>query len=491
MKGKQIFSKLRNRISPYLKRVLDFPYYLDYRRWEKEKQVSFLINISLGIILGIVFFSVLRLQLMENIFNSTMDKLIKKEATAFMKIPKCPIDPPKDTECERLSGKLSKHIVFIDIDNDTYRGWGEPLLIPRNEIARFLKFADKNGANVVALDILFDYPSYNPGEDAELRSVLKDLTKRQSRLKIIFPTIKSSIDNKIRKNIFDDLIDKNPNFYRGFPYESFSQWDRVIRYIRYYDIAKGRDGKNMVLWTVPVLSVALFTNDFSKLKALEPTILADSEHNRTQKYRIELSNKNKTRLEIGNNELFSNRIRFAFLPPGTFGGEGNLFDERILPKEIEIKIEAFQQKLRDRTANRIVIIGTSSRDKESWYRTPVGDMAGIYIIGNATNVLLENWQVRDTPPWVVFSVDLLVILFASYMFVHCRPTAARTAAMFFATLLLVPVTYYFYAKYGIVINTMFLFINLVVPVMAMGWYKIHKNIRSLAIGTILKFISRY
>ena len=488
MKGKHIFNRLRDRISLQFKRVLLFPYYLDYRQWEREKKVSFLINICLGIILGVAFLPLLRLQLMENIFNSTMDKMIRKETAAFMKIPECRIPSPSLNlaECERLSGRLSKDIVFIDIDNSTYTGWGEPLFIPRNEIARFLKLADKNEAKVVALDILFDYPSYNPGEDVELRSVLKDLTKRQSGLRIIFPTIKSSIDNKIRKNIFDDLIDNNPNFYRGFPYESFSRSDRVVRYIRYYTIAKGRDGRNMVLWTVPVLSAALFTNDFSKLKALEPKILDDSDNHRTEKYGIELSNKNKTRLEIGNNELFSNRIRFALIPPGTFHGEGekgNLYPRQFFPGDID----TLQQTLKDK----VVIIGTSSRDKESWHRTPVGDMPGMYIIGNATNVLLENWQIRETPLWVVFSVNIVVILFACYMFVHCYPSVARTIAMVFGALLLIPVTNYFYTKYGIVINAMFLFMNLVVPIMAMGWYKIHKNIRRIALGTLLRIISRY
>jgi CHASE2 domain-containing sensor protein len=480
MNGKHIFGRLPDLISSCVKKTLLFHHYLDYRRWEKEKQLSFLINIGLGIILGVAFFFILRLQFMEGLFNSTMDKLIKKEATAFMKITSAECRRPDDVECDRLRRKLSHDILFIDIDNDTYSGWGEPLFIPRNKIARFLKLADKNKAKVVALDILFDYPSNNPGEDAELRRCLENITKRKSSLKIIFPMSKSSINNNIKKNIFDELIDKNPNFYRAFPYASLSRSDRVVRYIRFYDIAK-RNGRNVVLWGVPVLSVALFTNDVSKLRALEPEILDDFGHQRTEKYTIELSN--NAMLEIANNELFSNRIRFALIPPGTFGSDGNLFSERILPDEIE----ALQQELRDK----IVIIGTSSPEKEGWYRTPVGGMAGIYIIGNAMNVLLGNWQVRDAPPLVVYSVDLLVILFAGCMFVHCHPSVARTVAMIFASVMLVPVTYYFYAKYGIVINAMFLFINLVVPVMAMGWYKLHKNIKKLAITTIIKFISRY
>jgi CHASE2 domain-containing sensor protein len=486
MKGKHVFSRVLDRTSPHLKKILLFPYYLDYRRWEKQKKVSFLINICIGIILGIVFFYTLRLQYMENMFNSTMDKyLIKREATEFMKISKCRMHSSQSAECKTLSGKLSKHIVFIDIDNDTYSRWGEPLFIPRSEIAHYLKLADKNKANVVALDILFEYPSYCPSEDAELRRFLEDLPKGTSTLKIIFPTVMSSIDNKIRKNIFDDLIDKNPDrFYRGLPVTSFSRYDRVHRYIHYYDIAKRRDGGNMVLWTVPVLtavlSAAKFKDDFSKLRALEPTILDDREHQRPERYPIKLSNKT---LEIGNNELFSNRIRFAFIPPGTFGGAGNLYLERILPREMD--------KLQQELEGKVVIIGTSSPDKESWYRTPVGDMPGIYIIGNATNVLMENWQVRDTPPWIAFSVDLLVILFACYMFVHCHPSVAKTIATIFAFVLLMPLTYYFYAKYGIVINAVFLFINIVVPIMVMGLDRIQKNVNKLALAAALKLISRY
>jgi len=481
MNGNKLYNKLQILVGSLSKKLLNFPLYFDWRRWEREQKVSFLINIGIGLTLGVAFFFMIHLQYMENLFNSTVDKLIKKETTAFLKTSeKCFKQPSQDRECKNVRNKISNHILFIDIDSDTYGRWGEPLFIPRKKIAHFLKLADKNKAKVVSLDTLFDYPSNNPGEDAELRKCLEDLTKRKSELKIIFPTIKGIINNKIKKNIFDDLIDKNPNFYRGFPYSSFSKSDRVVRYIRYYDVAKGNDGSNVILWGVPVLSVALFTNDVSKLKALEQEILDDFQHQRRGKYVVELSNSGL--IEIGNNELFSNRIRFSLLPPGTLSSEGNLFAERILPDEVE----ALQQDLKDK----IVIIGTSSPDKEGWYRTPVGDMAGIYIIGNAMNVLLGNWQVRDAPLWVGFSINLVVILFAGYMFVHFPPSAARTVAALFASMLLIPITYYFYVQYGIFINTIFLFVNLVIPVMGMGWYRIQEAIKKQITAMILKFFSR-
>jgi CHASE2 domain-containing sensor protein len=478
VKKEEIFKALRERTTPHLKKALLLHRYLDYRRWENQKQRSFIVNVIVGIVIAIAFFPLLRLQLMEKTFNRTMDWMIRKEANAILK---CSDPFSGNGGCERLKASLSKQIAFIDIDSGTYERWGEPLFIPRNEIARFLRLADRNGARIVALDTLFDYPSPYPGEDAELRRTLSDITERKSKLKIIFPTVQRSTDGKIRGNIFDALIDRNPNFYRGLPYGSFSRSDRVVRYIRYYDIGKRADGSETVLWTVPVLSAALFTDDFLKLKALEPKLLEDFRAHRARRYRIELSN--KTMLDVGNNELFSNRIRFAFLPPAVLNGEGNLFLERMKPDEVD----AQQQELRDK----VVIIGTSCPDKEGWYRTPVGDMPGMYIIGNAANVLLLNRQVRDTPLWVVLLVDLTVILFACYMFVHCHPAVARTIAVIFGTLLLLPATYYFYLRYGIVINALFLFVNLLVPIMAMGWYGIHSNVKRFAMGAIRRVFGRY
>ena len=447
-------------IRALLTRVRQFPRYLDWRQWEREKQVLFFLDIFIGMTVAAALLFMTRFQFVENFFNRTMDILISNETSIFAEtFQGCIKSGFGDERCRKLGKKISPHIVFIDIDNDSYRNWGEPLFIPRDKIEKFLRLAEKNGARVVALDTLFDYPSDNREADAGLRRFLEDMTQRKSAMKIVFPFMKSKIDGKIGRNLFDDLIDGNPNFHRGVPYASYSRADKVVRYIRYYDFAKGGDGKDRILWGVPFLSVALFTGDDGKLKALEPALLRDFAGQKPGKYAMELSN--GARIEIGNSELFSNRIRFALLPPGTLGGSGNLFAQRILPDEVEV----LQQEL----AGKIVIIGTSNPDKEGWYETPVGELPGIYIIGNVANVLMGNWQVRDAPMWLSFSLTLAVILFASYMFAYLPPFWARAVSTTVAFALLIPLTYVFYKKYGIVINTIFLSIGLVVPVMIMGW----------------------
>ena len=183
-------------------------------------------------------------------------------------------------------------------------------------------------------------------------------------------------------------------------------------------------------------------------------------------------------MDVSNSELFSNRIRFSLLPPGTLDGEGNLFTERILPDELD----ALQKEL----SNKIVIIGTSSKDKEGWYPTPIGDMAGFYIIGNAINMMVSNWQVRDAPLWVTFLLEFFLIVTASYLFVYFRAKTVRRGAAFLVIAVLVPVTYYFYSTYGIFINVVVIFMNCIFPILAMNWRTSTEEIKETVL-TIQKY----
>jgi CHASE2 domain-containing sensor protein len=441
---------------------------LDWRRWEREKRIGFFINIFVGIAVGGIFLYFSHLQRMEKLFNAAIDTMIHKETIAFMnRWERCVNDESKGKECSVVRNRFSDKIVFIDIDHDTYMKWGEPLIFQRSRIAYFIKVAEKNEAKVVVLDILFDYPAFAPQDDAELRSVLEEMTKRKASLKIVFPIILRDTDGTIKKNIFEDIIDRNPNFQRGVPYLSMSKTDKVVRYIRYYDIADNVEGGKRVAWSVPILAWALYNDTMQQLKNLEPTIIDDVKLNRKQCYTVESADQH--RLNISNSELFSNRIRFALLPPGTLGGEGNLFTERILPDELD----ALQREVR----NKIVIIGTSSKDKEGWYPTPVGDMAGFYIMGNAINMMVSNWQVQDAPIWVTICLQFLFIITASYMFVYFQPKTVRRGAAFVVMAVLAPLTYYFYSTYGIFINVVVIFMNCVFPMLAMNWKTTTSNIK--------------
>jgi len=440
---------------------------LHWKRWTYEKKRSFFINICVGIVIGAVFQVLSQSHTMEKGLNRAIDELIRKETDGLVASSRRCVESAGSAgaDCSIVRSKFSNRIVFIDIDHDTYVRWGEPIVMPRRELARFVRIAEKNGARVVALDILFDYPAPRAAEDKALRAVLEDMTRIRSPLHIIFPTMTSRIDGTMKRGVFDDLIERNPNFHRGIPYVALSRTDRVVRYLRYYEVVKGRDGTSRLLWSTPVLSVAAVTGDMAGLKGLEEKILKDHEQKRAGAYTLRLSS--GATLDISNHELYSNRIRFSLIPPGALDSEGNLFTERILPDELE----ALQTELRDK----VVVVGTSSADKEGWYPTPVGDMPGMYIIGNGINMMLGDWQVRDAPRWLGLSLQGLVILFGAFMLVNFKGRIVRIVSMILIICVVSPTTYYFYKTHGIFINSAQLFFNCLMPVMGMGWDRMLKR----------------
>ena len=441
-----------------------------WKRWDAEKKRSFVINVCVGIVIAVIFQILSHGHTMEKGLNTAMDELIRKETTALLASSKRCAEGggAVQSDCAVVRSKFSQKVIFIDIDHETYLRWGEPLLMPRDKLAHFLRLADKNGARAVLFDILFDYPSPRPSEDRTLRKVLEEMTRNRSPLHVVFPTLTSRIDGTLKKGVFDGLIDTNPNFHRGLPYVAFSRADRVVRYLRYYEVTKDPDGKSHVLWSTSLLSVVLFNGDAEKLAILEEKILRDREQKRDEAYTLSLSTGGT--LDISNHELYSNRIRFSLIPPGVLDSQGNLFTERVLPDELD----ALQSELRDK----IVVIGTSSADKEGWYVTPVGDMPGMYIIGNGINMMLGGWQVRDAPRWVGIILQGLVIIFAAFMLVNFKGRPMRIVSMILIACLVSPATYYFYRVHGIFINSAQLFFNSLMPVLGMGWDKMLKKKRA-------------
>ena len=467
MRPRELYLKARQLGEPHARAAWQAVKNSHWKRWDQEKRRSFAINVCVGIVIAVIFQILSHGHTMEKSLNTAIDQLVRRETKALLASSQRCMEGigSADRNCELVRSKFSQKIVFIDIDHNTYLHWGEPLLMPRDQLAHFLRVADKNGARVVVLDILLDYPSPKPSEDRALRNVLEEMTRNRSTLQIVFPTLTSRIDGTLKRGVFDGLIDRNPNFHRGLPYVAFSHGDRIVRYLRYYEIAKEADGKPRVLWSTPVLSVLLFTGDATKLRGLEERILRDREQKSDEAYELSLSAGGT--LDISNHELYSNRIRFSLIPPGVLDSQGNLFTERILPDELD----ALQSELRDK----IVVVGTSSADKEGWYVTPVGDMPGMYIIGNGINMMLGGWQVRDAPRWVGIALQGLVIIFAAFMLVNFRGRPMRIVSMILIACLVSPATYYFYRVHGIFINSAQLFFNSLMPVLGMGWDKMFKK----------------
>ena len=373
-----------------------------YPYQNKDKDfVHFFIVIAIGLFLLLGTHFIQHTEWGETTMNWALDYFIKREAQNSM---------TKNKE---------ERILYIDINDDSYERWGKPLLIPRDKIASIIEFARTGGAKVVVLDILFDFKDCsNLRGDARLREVLENIQKSKDSLKIIFPTLVYP-NGKVANNIFDDLITNNKgvNFHYGLPYVVKTKKDSVTRYWLAYEKTKTNTEKQSIIWGIPLLAVALYEREgFKKIEGLQDDILGG----RHFKKQLTFAHKN---ISIMSNieDDYSYRIRFLQLPQ-------NLGLNRIEAQYIYKMLTNKQQKNLQKTFNfkdKIVIIGNSTSMSGDNHLTPVGEMAGLFIIGNAINTLINGLQM--SPPSVLLSirVEIFAISIFAWFFLYYSSLVAQ------------------------------------------------------------------
>jgi hypothetical protein len=362
-----------------------------------------------------------------------------------------------------------ERILYVDINDDTYERWGKPLLIPRDKIASIIECANEGGAKVVVVDILLDYKDCcNPKGDQKLRKVLEFIHKSKSRLKIIFPILVHQ-NGKFSNNIFADLIAENngTNFHYGLPYISETQKDSVTRYWVAYKVIKKNTGGPFIIWGMPLLAVALAEEEgLKKLEGLKDDIL----ENRDFKKRLTFA---KSGISVRSNiqDVYNYRIRFLQLPEnlGLNRIEAQYIKEKLSKKEKEHMRKVFDFK------DKIILIGNSSYEAGDIHMTPVGDMAGLFIIGNAINTLINGLQMEPSPFWLNFILEIIVIVIAAWCFLYFASFLAQILGTLILLLVFGPISWLLFIREGI-------FLNFVLPIIGMVFHEIIAEVEETVVS---------
>jgi CHASE2 domain-containing sensor protein len=424
----------------------------DFLKISREERIHFLINIIIGIFIAGVLYGVEATDWGEKIINNLFDPVITKEATGAARL------------AEQVSAEISPHIsnriVFIDIDHETYKRWGRPLLTPRKEIARIIEDAYRKGAGIIVLDILLEKPDCcNPDGDIRLRSVLQEMADKKSPTKVLFAS-RIGNDRNFKKNLFDDLIDKTPNFFRASVNVSASPTDRMVRYWVPFEEINSTTGSS-ALWNISFLAAVLSEDKLAELSKLSGLI----ESGQFQKsFHLRLGNNKEIELTPDKEDLYRYRIRYFLIPKNTMSNHegGNLFNSAFTIDEADNIF--FKDK--------IVIIGNSSPDAYDMHPTPIGNMAGMYIIGNALNTILLGNQPSEAHLIVRILMEIAVIILAAYLFLKFTSFAAAVIGSSMLFLLSITISYYYFIHFGVFLNFSF-------ALAAMGFHKIVMNIEQI------------
>lgn len=426
--------------------------YINVGRFSRKQRIHFFINIGVGIVIAVFFHFLEHTDWGEDVINKAFDLIVVKEAQKAA--------GGMESLQTQKNDNISDQIVFVDIDHEAYVKLGRPAITPRNELAKIVEAAYQGGARIVALDILLEERDCcHPEHDRALKNVFQKMVDRKVATKVIFP-VRIGYDGDINKNLFNDFIDKHPNFYSALPTLSATATDRVIRYWAPYATVKVGSGQR-ILWNMSFLAAMLADGKAAEIKDFEETIKTGEFH---EAHLFKLSSMKEITISPERDDIYHNRIRFLLIPKDTLPGHpgGNLFNASYRVDEVEHAI--FKDK--------IVIIGNSSPDTGDIHPTPAGNMAGMYIIGNAVNTISLGIQPSHSSMILNLLIEVVIITGAAYLFLYFQSFLAQLLGSVVLIATLGTMSYYYFLHTGV-------FLNFIFAVIGMGFHKTIANIEEI------------
>jgi CHASE2 domain-containing sensor protein len=325
--------------------------------------------------------------------------------------------------------------VFLDIDDNTYHAWGEPLFTPRDRLKNLIDAAVKSKARLILVDV--DLSQATPVEksqlhpnDQELKTYLSEYVTKCKTSQSDCPTIifirnfsvKSSTIPVIRADFLEEVINEKSAPYLQWASAHFYQSeDKVIRRWSLWETACNNVQQPVVIPAIELLAMGVIKNCTTEIEQVLQTFQPNncSEQNTSKKP----SDIQFCGMNISTNIRGVNQ-RIMYSMPWLVEDEAPslpyiLYDEKDKPivtifsaqAYAESKSQASLEALKDN----IVIIGGSYRDGGDIHLTPLDTMPGSLIIINAIHTLLEYNSIQSLSIIYQLIFMILCIFIISYI----------------------------------------------------------------------------
>lgn len=410
-----------------------------------RSQSLFLSNVGIAVLIAVVIAFFHQHHWLVRLENSAMDTMMEFNQGLPRMSDAGSADPMQFT--------------FLDIDDASYRGWGEPYHVPRDKILKLIKFAAEANARLIVLDIDLSREGVDADDDRRLAAYLTQYGKGVAHPPLILVRTFYSGEPGDRQ-----WVDIRPSFLDEFefptsvhwaqPLFKATLWDGVIRH--WHLIKFGCLNGQLVL--VPATQL------------IAAALLSAGDVSSVNRY----ADLNVVRMENCNNaDSAASAITFR-----DAGGRSEIFSpeaelgQRLIytipwkspaPDLITVPAQLITESPHDLSGdlirNRVVIIGASFADSRDIHRTPIGEMPGALIIANAIKSLTHYGQVRPPPALSHWVEKLFLILVAAWAFSRLTSLIAVFVAGAIIIGALVPISFYFF-KYG-------LWVDFAIPLLAM------------------------
>jgi hypothetical protein len=329
----------------------------------------------------------------------------------------------------------SMQFTFLDIDDASYRGWGEPYHAPRDKILRLIEFAAEAKARLTVLDI-----------DLSREGVVAD------------------DDRRLAEYLDRQWVDIRPSFLDEFEFPASVHWAQPLfratlwdGVIRHWHLVKFGclNGRLVLVPATQLIAAALLSaGDVSSINQF-------ADLNTVRMENCNRSDNAGNAITFGDagsrSEIFSPEAELGQRLIYTIPWKSPAPDLITVPAQLIT--ESPHNLAGDLITNRVVIIGASFADSRDIHRTPIGEMPGALIIANAIKSLTHYGQVRPPPALSHWVEKLFLILVAAWAFSRLTSLIAVFVAGAIIIGALVPISFYFF-KYG-------LWVDFAVPLFAM------------------------
>lgn len=490
-----------------MKKLEDIKKFLDPRWHTKPEKNSFVFNIILGISIMLIFSFVLKdtrpkqdminwnfdnytLWRMSTDENSFIDKYLLFQKAA-------------DIETKHIAQEL----FFLNFDDDSIKTLNHPIMMPRNKVADLINVAYQNKAAIVIVDIDFSQPDYSPAKmipgDNEaltgsqrdkilydLLKTIRDDTKSDTKVLLMRSTYSDQIEYQ---NIFSDLID-GKKIFEITP--NASEYEAKERFWLPYTKATSQDtGQTRILWSAPIMTMALTIGNLDELHDLEQKILNDADKkmdtyyltvNRQgviEKFPLYEEQYNGGGIVRNTQAEQYNRIQYVLFPSDLKSSSpiiGNIDPghQRSWRRNGISNVERFHCQ------GKIVTIGRADKECEDIHITPVGRMPGMYINANAIATVLSSSRPHLCSITMHVVIEFLLVIIAAYVFLNLKgPKVGYIILFMFVSCSIFQFFYYCFTNEYIYLNMAF---------MSLGVYNVSKVIENVSwkvVADLAKFIS--
>lgn len=326
---------------------------------------------------------------------------------------------------------------IIDIDEQTYRAWEEPLVLPRDRLAGLIRFAVERDPAVVVVDVDLSRRS-NQGGDVVLGRYLAGLATHP-----VSPTstpgpapppillartfrevLPPGRGYELRASFLDGTSAGIPTIHWAAPLFELGE-DLIVRRWRLIETVCADDRAESVP-SFQLLVVALTmqpptVDDLGRMRDLRSSACQPADGaGRSGGARTVRLGSRQLRVDDNLAKRIIYTIPWKLAEPTDIRPMIVLADGRQVPFLIRLSARDVlgrpQPFGRDQIAGRVVVIGGSFADARDIYSTPIGPMPGMFIIVNAINSLWQFDEFRPVPVWGTLLVTALLIVLMAIAF---------------------------------------------------------------------------